>query len=251
MSRFAHLELDSSGLPTPAPQQPLREAGYFERLAHERMKVGRSDEALRLFSRAIEHERGRISAWIGQLEALIELDEPSEAQIWADKALEVFPEHAELLAMRAIALARRHRSSAALACADAALAQPGSSARRWRARAEALLASDPTRAEYCFAKAMAEAGGTPQELIAAGRACLYHGHPTFALPQFTRAVELSPSDAWAWANLGLTRERLKQRPAAQAAYHCALELDPSQVLARQRTAPARWAPWRWLWLWSR
>jgi Flp pilus assembly protein TadD len=44
--------------------------------------------------------------WTGQVRMLIELKEFHEAKLWADKALEKFPNEPELLAAKAVALAR-------------------------------------------------------------------------------------------------------------------------------------------------
>src|SRR5436190_3412982 len=140
MSRFNNLEFGGEfeeQLPVQAPAEKgevyyLNEAclafenGYFER-------------ALRLYSKVLEFNPKNIAAWAGQVRMLIELGEFPEAKLWADKALEKFSNEPELLAAKAVALARLGDLKAAIAFSDAAFEEHGETPYVWLARGDVLL----------------------------------------------------------------------------------------------------------------
>ena len=86
---------------------------------------------------------------------LIELGEFREAKLWADKALERFPNEPELLAAKAVALARSGDLQGALSFSDASIEERGDTPYVWLARGDVLLARAEARADYCFEKAAA------------------------------------------------------------------------------------------------
>src|SRR3954468_10315304 len=90
---------------------------------------------------------------------LIELGEFGEAKLWADKALEKFPNDAELLASKAVALGRTGDVKGAMLFSDAAVEQRGDTPYVWLARADVLLAREEKRAEASFERALMVAGG--------------------------------------------------------------------------------------------
>ena len=83
--------LDGSVRGDPDAQRHVAEA----QAAYERADF---EQALRSYSRVLEHDPLHVPAWAGQVRALIELGEFQEARLWADKALERFPTEPELLA---------------------------------------------------------------------------------------------------------------------------------------------------------
>ena len=56
---------------------------------------------LRFYSRALEEDKTLIVGWVGQVQMLVQLGELKEAETWARKALELYPNNPELLAGRA------------------------------------------------------------------------------------------------------------------------------------------------------
>src|SRR5882757_10617886 len=85
---------------------------------------------------------------------LIELGEFREAKLWADKALERFPQWPELLAAKAVALGRSGDLDSALAFSDASIEERGDTPYVWLARGDVLLARAESRANYWFEKAL-------------------------------------------------------------------------------------------------
>src|ERR1051326_5930826 len=128
MSRFGNLELGSE-----SEDQPRRVSGavkddaYYLAEARAAFENGNFESALRLYSKVLEFNPQSASAWTAQVRMLIELGELREAKLWADKALERFPIYPELLAAKAVALARMADVDSALAFSDAAIEERGTS----------------------------------------------------------------------------------------------------------------------------
>lgn len=233
--RFSNLEFDErEEREEQSATEQVKDQRYYKDLAHERYWVGDFEQALRFYSRALEFDRRQADAWRGQILALIELDETHEARVWSDKALELFGSDPELLSAKAIAVTRQGDIAQGLALTDAAVAEKGTSALRWRARGEAMIARDPKNAQYCFDKAVAEDPGDWRTPLAIGRACLFHCQYAMAAGYAQRATDQQPGSAWAWANLGVTYEMLHQADKARHAYETALTHDRAQQLAGNR-----------------
>ncbi len=148
MSRFESLEFDDkrraarpagSG-PAQATGTPVRDAAYFRHAADRASRAMRFELALQNYSKALEQDSAAFECWLGQVKMLIELGEYREAMLWADKALEMFPEHPELLAAKAEAAARSGDLHKAMAYTDNALSKKRVTAFVWLSRGEVLLA---------------------------------------------------------------------------------------------------------------
>ena len=85
---------------------------------------------------------------------LIELGEYKEATVWVDKALEMFPEHPELLAAKAVACARDGRMEKAIAYSDNSISKDNVTSIVWLARAEVLFNRKSSIAQNCISKAV-------------------------------------------------------------------------------------------------
>ena len=136
--RFANLEFGDEQHDSLEAQQGERtmerSAKEFLSRADEEYRWGSFDKALRLYTRALHEDRAAIPAWVGQVQMLVQLDECHEANVWSDKALELFRNNSELLAAKAQACARLHDHKTGLACSDASLQASGSSPWRWIVR---------------------------------------------------------------------------------------------------------------------
>src|SRR6266481_5895300 len=130
MSRFVNLEF--GGESEDAQKQGLvKDEAYYSAEARLAFESGDFESALRLYSKVLEFNPQNSVAWTGQVRMLIELDEHHEAKVWADKALERFPHEPELLAAKAVALARGGDLQEALAFSDAAIEERGDSPYIW------------------------------------------------------------------------------------------------------------------------
>ena len=219
MSRFGKLEFDlpeeqnTAGSVRPGSNHFLEEArNCFFRSEFE--------PALRSFARAVEYSPENPEAWTGQVRALIELEELREAGLWADKALERFPQNAELLATKAVIAGRLGDTDAGLALSDASLEVQGDVPYLWIARADVLLARKESAASYCLTRAQSLASGDWGVYWLGGRVLLYWGKLATALRMAQQAVAINAAELGGW----------------MLAAECQLELGlagPAEVSARQ------------------
>lgn len=191
------------------PGEPIRDAEYFHREAVKYWLAANYELALRHYARALEQNRALFEAWAGQVLMLIELGEYPEARMWADKALELFPEHPELLALKATACARDAKMEEAVAYSDNAVGKDNLTPRVWLARAELFLRRKGPIAEGCINKALACAGQQlPVIKLEAGRLLARTRSYVLATQYLKDAVQGLPRSPLAWYELGCCQSRL-------------------------------------------
>jgi tetratricopeptide (TPR) repeat protein len=157
---------------------------------------------------------------------LIELGEFREAKLWADKALERFPHEPELLAAKAVALARSGDLPGALAFSDAAIEERGDTPYLWLARGDVLLARAEARADYCFEKAILLAGRDWFVTWLAARIRYFHEHFALALKLLQQALELNAAHFRLWLDLGRCQQALGLIGPARHSFTQARQLNP-------------------------
>lgn len=238
MSRFDSLEFGERpnqrrphqpSEPAGATGTPIRDADYFQGLADKEFREGRLTPALTNYSRALERDATRFRCWLGQVRILIDLGEYKEAALWADRALEMFPEHPELLAAKAVAALRMGLTAQGMAYSDNALSKKGVTPYVWLCRGETLLAQDSEMAEHCFAQALAYCSNREEQAwIRVRLARLLRRYHRFAraLDEATEAIQVLPRDGRAWLELGLCQAELGLRDAPRSLRQ-ALQLNPS------------------------
>jgi tetratricopeptide (TPR) repeat protein len=225
--RFAKLEVQQerrTQAPEPEPLlgTPVRTPQHDLSLATEAWQSGRFEHALQMYTRALRGDRSLIIAWVGQVQMLVELAEYPEARLWADKALELFKTNGDLLAARAQAGLRQGDASRAVVDSDLSLQSTGSSALRWRVRAEVLLRSAAERARDCFEKSLAEPGADWFDRVLIARVYLFHRMASPALQYAQVGVDMQPGHPYAWLILGHAQAALGMRERAVLSYtHCA------------------------------
>ena len=242
MSRFEHLEFgEGPRRPESAPKDakgapqgtPTRDATYFLELAGKQHLSGDYELALRNYSRSLEQNPAEFQGWFGQVRMLIELGEYEEALLWADKALELFPEHPDLLASKAVSALRTGDLEKAMAYTDNALSKKGQTPYVWLARAEALLECGRPTAAHCVGNALALAGlAAPHVHLEAGRLLLRAHAWAEALDHLRKAAQALPESALAWFELGRCQAALGF-PEAEAAFTQCLILRPDWLPARR------------------
>jgi len=239
IARFDKLELpedDSrprTGPVAPAAAAAEKDAAHWLRLADEQRRAGSHESALRFYSRSLEVDRTAVTGWLGQVQMLVQLGEYPQAETWAKKALEVFPQHAEILAAAAQARCRMGALPGALEHSDGSLARPGESAYRWLVRGEILLAQKARGDDHCFDKACAIDRDWLVPLEAA-TACLFHDAPAKALVRAQQSVERGAAAARPWYVQGICQRRLGMEAQAKASFQRVLELSPKHIEARAR-----------------
>jgi tetratricopeptide (TPR) repeat protein len=228
MKRFSSLEFgdaDKSG--GKAVGLPIRDGGYFLEQARLRYLSGEFEQALRDYSRALEKNSAAFAGWIGQLRMLLELEEYPETLVWADRALELFPEHPDLFAAKALACFRDARRDKALEYSDNAVARENTTPLAWLARAEVMLQRKPRIAESCISKALASAGPEVDRIrLEAGRLLARHRKYSAALEHLRLAIRDFPKSALAWFELGGCQAALGFQKEAIAALEQCQHLRP-------------------------
>lgn len=239
MRRFEHLEFDdasNSPIPT-AKGEMVRDTAYFFQKATQSYLHGDYELALRNYSRSLEASSTFFEGWAGQIRMLIELGEFPEALVWADKAMESFPEHPDLLASKAVACLRDAKYDKAKAYSDNSISKDNTGPRVWLARAEVLLQSRSRIAEDCLSKALSVSGDQADYVhLEIGRLLRHYRRYSSAIEHLQEAVRLFPKSALAWYELGYCQAKLGFNQAETSIEQC-LHLHPrwdaALVLSRQ------------------
>jgi len=227
MDRFSQLEFGEASPERKRSQgEPIRDADYFHREALKYWLAGDFELALRNYSRVLEKNSTVFDAWVGQVLMLIELGEYHEAAVWADKALELFPEHPELLAVKAVACYRDAKLEKAVAYSDNSISKDNITSRVWLARAEVLLNRRGQVADNCISKAVSIAGNiAPIIKLEAAHLLQKKGSYSAAIDYLNEVVKIFPKSALAWYELGCCQAKLG-RSEARATFEQSLKLRP-------------------------
>jgi len=247
MNRFEKLELDDRHERPAGGAGAPRETDWLHEALLQR-RQGRYENALKYYSRALELDRGLVGGWVGQVQMLILLDECAEAEVWSRKALELFPNHPELLAALAQSSCRRGNVKAAHAASDGALAQPGQTAYRWIVRGELMVVGNLDAQRHCFDKAcqIERDGLVPLEIALI---YLYYDKPGPALDRARQAVERESGAYYAWYVQATCELRAGLDGRARRSVARSLELCPNNADAerlRSQIEETGASPWKLL-----
>jgi Flp pilus assembly protein TadD len=232
MSRFGNLEFGEHSAQT--SEQPLvKDGAYYLRQAEAFFRRGRFEEALRSYAKVLEFDPRSSAAWLGQARMLIELEEFDEAKLWADKGLEIYPEDPELLAAKAVALARSGDLKGAISFSDAAIESKGNTPYVWLARGDVLLARKEKRADYCFEKALVLGGADWVWRWLTARVQSFYKNFARGLALAREAVATTPGETVLWLEMGRCQMGLGMSAQAHQSFEHAGQLDPESDLPRR------------------
>jgi tetratricopeptide (TPR) repeat protein len=228
MSRFNSLEFgDQFDDQLPQQKQPIKGEAYYMTEARVAFENAKFEQGLRLYSKVLEFNPENAAAWAGQVRMLIELGEFREARLWAEKALERFPHEPELLAAKAVALARSGDLEGAIAFSDASVEERGDTPYIWIARGDVLLARKEARSDFCFEKALLLA---PRDWFTAwlvARVRHYYRQFALALKMLQQAIEWNTVHFVLWLELGHCQQALGLISPAKNSFAQARELNPN------------------------
>lgn len=238
MGRFSNLEFDGQSPIREEPQLPgeVRDEVYYLRLGDQDYRVARFDRALRYYSRALEFNVNVQAAWVGQVQMLIELGEYKEAKLWADKALELHRDSADLLSVKSTAWARQGDPQKAIAFSDAALGQRGPTPLTWLARGEALMAARQSNDDHCLEKAAAESKQDWFMQLRIARICFSYRQFAKAMTWISKAVKQEPAAPFALHVLGDCQLALGFTSSAEHSYRQAISVDRDFALSKASLA---------------
>ena len=169
---------------------------------------------------------------------LIELGEFREAKLWADKALERFPNEPELLAAKAVALGRSGDLQGALAFSDASIEERGDTPYVWLARGDVMLAREEQRADYCFEKALLLAPRDWFVTWLAARIRFYYQQFVLALKLLQQAIEWNAGHFLLWLELGQCQQALGFDRPGQKFVLAGATIEPPCSRSRPGADPA-------------
>lgn len=229
MGRFDHLEIgDWRARPDEGkPPSGMLDQDYYLTKARDAFANESYEQALSYYSRTLQYDISIEEAWLGQLRCLIELGELPEAITWSNRALEHFPQSAQILSARAVAEARLGRPATAMKYSDSAFNAQGVSAYCWTARGEILIPVNMNNAKACFSKAVEMSPTDPSVRAWIARAYLVRKHYHQALEHLNCAVRLDSEKFICWYWIGRCSATVGQITEAKIAYRRALAVCPS------------------------
>jgi tetratricopeptide (TPR) repeat protein len=252
MVRFEHLEIGpdpadpNAGEPSrpgqarpdasrcsAAPRPGVLDERQAYKVADQHRRRGQYENALRFYSRALESDKSLVAGWVGQIQMLVQMDEAPEAELWSRKALELFPGNGELLAAQTQALCRLGDVKRAGASCDGALAAQGTSAFRWIARGEWMLATRQKMDDHCFTKAR-EVDADWIVPLESALVYLHYRFPARAVRCARLATELAPAEYYAWFVRGCAEQDAAMGNLALQCFRTCLQICPGHVEAKQR-----------------
>ncbi len=247
-SRFTNLEFDDGKGRTSASEEAgagktgdqqtvrtgteIRDAQYYMEKAEQYEMAGFHEHSLKAYASALGENPLLLDAWIGQLMMLLELEEYPEVRLWADKALEKFPDNPSLLAAKAAAIYRMGLHSEASDYCDAAVKAKGDWDIVWLCRGELMLEGSQYAADACFKKALDFSDKKDLIHIRTGAIYLRYKKYSKALISLQHATSKVPNAAWAWYLLGTAQDNLGDFKQAQTSFQQAAELNPRNDIFR-------------------
>ena len=225
MSRFSNLEFRGDSEEQSESTPLVKDETFYQQESQAAYESGNFEQALRSYAKVLEYNPQNTAAWAGQVKMLIELREFHEAKLWAEKALEQFPHDPELLAAKAVSLARLGDIDNALAFSDAAVEERGDTSYVWLARGDVLLAAKRKQADSCIERALSRSGNWFVRWLAS-RIYYYHQKFSLALKMAQQALSQDAARCILWLQLGHCQAALGFDSVAVTSFQQALQLNP-------------------------
>jgi tetratricopeptide (TPR) repeat protein len=190
-------------------------------------KLGRLEEALASYEKALAISPDHVEALNGRGNAQREVGRLEEALISYDKALTIKPDYADVACNRGMALQDLKRPEDALASYDRALAINPNHAEAACNRGLALQdLKRPEEALTSYDKALAIKPDYAEAAFNRGNALMDLGGPEQALASYDKALKVRSHDAKALNNRGAALKKLGRLGEALESYDKALAIKP-------------------------
>lgn len=228
--RFSGLEIKTAGEGNTSARlkgAPVRDLAYYLNEGLKADLAGDHEKTLTHYSSALGENPLFIEAWTAQLWMLIYLDESPEAVIWADRALENFPNQPDLLGLKSMAMLRCGFIADARELNDAALVGGRASTNVWLARGAMQISVDGVAASACFRHALSTADNRDLINLRIADILLHSRKYADAETYLRGATTAFPQSAWAWYGYGLSQRGLGRDDYARAAFGKASQLAPN------------------------
>jgi predicted O-linked N-acetylglucosamine transferase (SPINDLY family) len=226
----AELQLGHAAPAAEALRASLRLApnpNSFNNLGLALQRMGRPEEALPAFDRAIQSSPGFADAHYNRAVTLQALGRLDDALAGYEKAVRLQPDFVNALNNKAVVLRRLGRPSDALACLEQALRLQPASAEAHNNRGNALAdLKRPAEALHAYERALQLRPGDGEAHRNRGGALAELGRPAEAVSCFERAIALNPADAEAHHDLARALQDLGRLDEAVRSEARAIELKP-------------------------
>lgn len=228
----------SSGETVKPPKPEELEAWEWSNKGLSLDYLGRSEEAIACFDRAVEIDPQYAGSWNNKGLTLVHLGRFDEAVKCCDKALETNPQFGEAWSNKGISLRRLGRFDGAIACFDRALEINPQHVEAWVCKGNSLhILGRFDEAIKCYNKALEI---DPQFLGAWSNkgGCLFDaGRFEEAIRCFHKAVKINPRHTGAWFNKASVEDTLGRRRKAARSYSEFIELVSAQGYTYSRICP--------------
>lgn len=234
--RFSNLEFEDTRNPPQEQEAHFakeKDAAHYMSLADKAESAGEKDKALKFFSAALGEDPLLLDAWLGQLVMLLSMQEYPEAQVWSDKALEMFPDNPQISAAKATALFHVGHETQARQLIDFASEAKGDFFIVWLCRGEILLAQKIPAGESCLEHALRVAKKNDHAQTRVGEILLCNKKFSSALALLQEAVTSEPGSAWAWFLLAKTQQELGMYHKALVSVRQAVQLAPANPAIKE------------------
>jgi tetratricopeptide (TPR) repeat protein len=195
-------------------------------------KLGRRDEAIHEFQRALKIKPRFGLAWLGLGQVYEEMGQTNQADACFQKAL-ANPIHRadELTTLARFCQSRKWFAAAATNYAEAIKLSPADPTLRMEAGEVLSDLNRHAEAAEQFKQATQLSPNLGQAYFLCGLELGRLGKPDAAEPEFREAARLMPGVAQAQLNLAITLFRQQKDEEARAAFQSALQIDPDNAMA--------------------
>jgi tetratricopeptide (TPR) repeat protein len=204
-------------------------------------ELGKPEEALEAFDKAIELDPKFAQAYYNKGNALGKLGKPEEALVAYEKAIEIDQKDAQAYYNKGNALGELGKPEEALEAFDKAIELDPKFAQAYYNKGNALgKLGKPEEAIEAFDKAIELDQKDAQAYNNKGTALWGLGKLEEALVAYEKAIELDQKDAQAYNNKGTALWGLGKLEEALVAYEKAIEIDPKLAQAYNNKGTALW-----------
>lgn len=214
-------------------EEDLFDAHQYFMKGDEEYFNGSFEKSIKYYSKSLQLENSRVEAWIGQIYALIALNQYKEADLWSKQGLMLFPDNADIISLRGVNYAQKGFLQRAIGSSDFAL-EKGNSKTVWLSRAEILLFAKNKNSLFCFEKAM-ELAGKEDWKTSMRIGMIFYNHRIYssALKYLTKACNTNPKNFYLWYLIGKCNDLLNYREKAAEAFKRSTELNPGYLPAKK------------------
>jgi tetratricopeptide (TPR) repeat protein len=190
-------------------------------------KVGRFDEAIVCYDKALDINSHIVETWFNKGNSLVSLGHFDEALKCHEKALEINPRHQFGWTNKAVALHALGRFEEANGCCDRALEINPKSVSAWSNKAASLgFLGSFDEAMKCVDKALEIDPLYVKAWINKGVILRRKGRFDEALMCYSKALDINPEQDEAWSNRGVILSKKGHLEEALMCYNKALEFNP-------------------------